>query len=794
MAIIRRHKSTVYGLETDLTNLNNADTTEAGARAAGDATLQTNIDNEATARSTADAGLQTQIDTLSTTATDLQTQINGNDTDITAIETTIGALTGLSTTDKSSVVNSINELYTAQQIKLEAQDIPPIVIAYTGVLTNLTTTNQNSLVEAINEVDAEVAANLSTVNAAIAAETTARTTADTTLQTNIDNEETARIAGDAALQTSVNANATAISDEATARATADTTLQGNIDAETTARTNADNTLQSNIDSETASRIAADNTLSGRLDVIEGDSSTEGSVAKAKADAKAYADTILASSEGSASSTYLAKSSNLGDLTDVAAARTNLEVMSSTEIAAAINAAELAMGTNYDVVDIAARDALVDLDLADRVFVQNDGDSKWALYKVSGVDGNGAGTAWTKIGDQDALENSLTADGVKAAYESNANTNAFTDAEKAQLATNTTDIDALQSDVADNITDIANNVTAIAANASAITSEATARANADTTLQGNIDAETTARTNADNTLQSNIDTVAGNLSTETTNRTSADAAIQAELDATQTGAGLGVDGSYTANATSNYITTATSLVDSDNKLDAAIKAVADSVVTLEGAVGGDTGDLASLTTDAKDTLVAAINEIDGHADANATAISNETSARTSADAALQSAINTNATAISNETTARTGADNTLQANIDAEEAARIAADALDLKIASNLSDVENVATARTNLGVYSTSEVDSAIATATANIMNVVSEQVVVSGDLITVSEVPANGVILNFNTVRYVDENGNSFDIPVTLTATAGAKEFQLHGDSAGQFDTKTITVQYMYQ
>ena len=53
-----------------------------------------------------------------------------------------------------------------------------------------------------------------------------------------------------------------------------------------------------------------------------------------------------------------------------------------------------------------------------------------------------------------------------------------------------------------------------------------------------------------------------------------AAIQSELDATQAGAGLGVDGSYTAPVGSNYLGSAVSLKDADSKLDAQIKVVAD----------------------------------------------------------------------------------------------------------------------------------------------------------------------------------------------------------------------------
>ena len=55
-------------------------------------------------------------------------------------------------------------------------------------------------------------------------------------------------------------------------------------------------------------------------------------------------------------------------------------------------------------------------------------------------------------------------------------------------------------------------------------------------------------------------------------------LQGEVDTTQTGAGLGTDGTYSANAGSNYLTTASSLVDADNKLDAQAKVNADGIST------------------------------------------------------------------------------------------------------------------------------------------------------------------------------------------------------------------------
>jgi hypothetical protein len=57
-------------------------------------------------------------------------------------------------------------------------------------------------------------------------------------------------------------------------------------------------------------------------------------------------------------------------------------------------------------------------------------------------------------------------------------------------------------------------------------------------------------------------------------------IQAEIDAIELGAGLETDGTYVADATTNYLTAASSLKDADKKLDAAVKANADAIAAIE----------------------------------------------------------------------------------------------------------------------------------------------------------------------------------------------------------------------
>ena len=81
-------------------------------------------------------------------------------------------------------------------------------------------------------------------------------------------------------------------------------------------------------------------------------------------------------------------------------------------------------------------------------------------------------------------------------------------------------------------------------------------------------------------------------------------LQSELDDTQAGAGLGADGSYTANGSTNYLGSATSLVSADEALDAQIKTVADSVA------GSITTGISGLQTEVDNVETAAGLNTDG----------------------------------------------------------------------------------------------------------------------------------------------------------------------------------------
>ena len=110
-------------------------------------------------------------------------------------------------------------------------------------------------------------------------------------------------------------------------------------------------------------------------------------------------------------------------------RSNLGLYSKSEVDALVIGAKNA----HNVADLTSRNALTGLKLTDRVFVNDDGDGKWALYIVTAITtGTGSTSTFKKIADEDLFTNALTAAALKAAYESNADTYAFNGAYKGKL--------------------------------------------------------------------------------------------------------------------------------------------------------------------------------------------------------------------------------------------------------------------------------------------------------------------------------------------------------------------------
>lgn len=151
----------------------------------------------------------------------------------------------------------------------------------------------------------------------------------------------------------------------------------------------------------------------------------------------------------ADATAAAQAATAAEAATRAAADTALQTAiakEATDRAAAITAAKVALGTNHTVADNAARDALPDLDVADTVTVTNGGN--WIKYGIESV--NAGVATFFVMSSKVEYETAQSAAAVKAAYESNANTNAFTDADKAKVGfvsiTKARDLDkAIQTD-------------------------------------------------------------------------------------------------------------------------------------------------------------------------------------------------------------------------------------------------------------------------------------------------------------------------------------------------------------
>jgi len=260
-----------------------------------DGSFRKEIAAEAAARASGDAGLQSQV----------------------------GTLTSLTTTEKSSLVGAINEVKTsvgAEATRALAAEgsldsrisaVEAVATGNTGVLSQLTTDVKTSLVEAINETHAdllaeeaariaadaaEVAARqaaVATVTAAVATEATRAQGAEADLQAAIDAEAAARTLRDSQLttlvgtaqtaavaaQTAVDAEVTArqaavagvaadLAAEVTARGTAVAGVAASVTTEVAARQAADAALQTAVDGEVTARQAAETALRAALNALE----------------------------------------------------------------------------------------------------------------------------------------------------------------------------------------------------------------------------------------------------------------------------------------------------------------------------------------------------------------------------------------------------------------------------------------------------------------------------------------------------------------------------------------------
>ena len=627
----------------------NAITAEETARIAADTTLQGNIDSEAATRGTADTTLQSNIDALeakseadddaveAAAATDATTKADAAEAAAIAhANTQDAALIGDATVDGTSgntVTDRITDGDAAVTSAFQAAD-SAIDTAYKAADAAL----QLQITAHDGEIDQnvlDIAANAS----AISQEVTDRTAADNTLQANIDTEEAARIAADTTLTNDLaaevtratnaeTANATAISNEVTRATGVEAGLRTDVDQNTadvaqnaaditteeTARIAGDSNLQSQIDTE-----------KGRIDDILNGADSALDTLKEIGDAFEAADSTL---QGLITANSTRLTTNEGDIdtleTEMDAAEGRLDSLeavvatggesldtTATTLVGAINEVHGEVDTNTTNIgtigdlDTTATDLVgainevhgeVDANLAaavaDRAAIRTEFAAADNVVRAEFAAEDTAIRGEFAAADT-ALDTSLKAYADQAELDAVATAEAYTDAEV--------------------LTEKTRAMAAELVNANAITAEAaTARA-----------AE-----------QANATGIANNLT---------------EITATQAGAGLELDGTYTAHSGSNYIDAGANLKAVDLLLDAAIKA---NETAISNEVTARTADV-----DAEETRATAEEaRIEG-------LLTTEVTRATGVEAGLQTQVTANATAIAAEETRATGVEAGLQTQIN-----------------------------------------------------------------------------------------------------------------------------------
>ena len=647
--IVAAFQAADSNLDALISSNTNAITAEATARAAADTTLQGNIDSEAATRATNDATLQANIDAEATTraadddaveaAAKADATTKADAAEAAAIahaDTQDAALIGDATVDGTSgntITDRITDGDAAVTSAFQAGD---------AALDSAYKAADAALQLQITAHDGEIDQNVLDIAAnagAIAQEVTDRAAGDATLQGNIDTEEAARIAADTTLTNDLaaevtratnaeQANATAIANEVT-RATAkdnthDAAIAQNvtdiaqnaadITTEETARIAGDANLQSQIDTE-----------KGRIDDMLDGADTALDTLKEIGDAFAAADSTL---QGLITANSTRLTTNEGDIdtleTEMDAAEGRLDSLeavvqstgesldtTATTLVGAINEVHGEVDTNTANIG-----TMGDLDTTATDLVG-------AINEVHGeVDANLAAA----VADRAAIRTEFGAadDVVRAEFaaEDTAIRGEFAAADTALDTSLKAYADQAEADAvtaAETYTDaevLAEKTRAMAAelvNANAITAEAaTARA-----------AE-----------QANATGIANNLT---------------EITATQAGAGLNTDGTYTAHSGSNYIDAASNLKAVDLLLDAAVKAN-------ETAIAQEVTDRAADVDAEEARAIAEEARIEG-------LLTTEVTRATGVEAGLQTQVTANATAIAAEETRATGVEAGLQSQID-----------------------------------------------------------------------------------------------------------------------------------
>ena len=267
-------------------------------------------------------------------------------------------------------------------------------------------------------------------------------------------------------------------------------------------------------------------------------------------------------------------------------------------------------------------------------------------------------------------------------------------------------------------------------------------------------------------------------------------LQSEVDATQSGAGLGTDGSYSANGSTNYLGSVASLKAADEALDSQLKTVADAVASndtdiasLQSSVSSNDSDIATLQSNvsSNDSDISTLQSNVSTAQSDISTLQSNVSSNDSDISTLQSNVST----AQSDITSLESDVSTLQSNVSSNDSD---ISTLQSNVSSNDSDISALQTQAGSLASDGNSasfsgNISAANATFSGNLTvngtttSVATTNIDVSDSIMNLSKGAASGTNAS-NDGGFIVERGSSED-NVALIWDEGDDKFKVLTTSA---------------
>ncbi len=410
-------ESNISSNDTDISNLQSADTTlqsnidaEASTRASADTTLQSNINTEASTRASADTTLQSNIDAEETARTNadsnLQSQITSNDSDISGLDTRLTtAEANISSNDTD--ISGLDSRLTTAESNISSNDTD-----ISGLDSRLTTAESN-----ISSNDTDISgldSRLTTAEGNI----TSNDSDISSLQSGKYDKTGGTISGDVTITGNLDVNGTTTTIDTQTLSVQDPLIEM-----------ANNNTANSVDTGFYTNYSTDAGVTTKYAGLFKDASDSDKFKLFKGLEVEPTTTVNTAGTG-----Y-----DKGDLVvgDVEADNVTATITSTSSLADGVTATTQTQGDNSTKV---ATTAYVDASIPSVPVDSVNGQTGTVVLDADDISDASTTNKFTTASDISKLagieagaEVNPTASEIKTSYESNLNTNAFTDAEKTKLA-------------------------------------------------------------------------------------------------------------------------------------------------------------------------------------------------------------------------------------------------------------------------------------------------------------------------------------------------------------------------